>query len=159
MAGFKDFVDGSPLYEAEIDGYLMKQTVMRFATLTALTTALGAGVRENGMLAYADDTKLYYMWNGTAWVQMTTNQTNGVVTITVSGTTDASGFLTVTHGLGFTPSLGGWFLNTNPASNFAVLWGMDTIGATTLRCRFMNASTAGALNAGAVSGRLYVLRP
>lgn len=158
MAGYKDFVDGVPLYESELDGYLMKQAVMRFALFTDLTTQLGAGVRENGMVAYADDTKLYYTWNGSAWVQLTANQTGAVFSTAISGTTDASGFLTVTHGAGFTP-VGGWWTNTNPASHFGVLWGMDTIGATQLRLRFMNASTAGALNTLAVSGRLFLVRP
>lgn len=63
--------------------------------------------------------------------------------ITVSGTTDASGFLTVTHGLGWTPTAI-FGMNGSPNSNFPVLWGVDTIGSTTFRCRFFNASSAGA---------------
>jgi len=57
MAGYKDFVDGFPLYESELDGYLMRQTVMRFPTTAALTGALGvaSGVREHGMMAWADN--------------------------------------------------------------------------------------------------------
>lgn len=65
------------------------------------------------------------------------------VIVSYSGTTDASGFLTVTHGLGFTPSIV-IPINGNPNSNFPVCWGVDTIGSTTFRIRFMNASTAGA---------------
>lgn len=57
MSGFKNFVDGFPLYESELDGYLMRQTIMRFPTRAALTAALGvaSGVREHGMMAWADD--------------------------------------------------------------------------------------------------------
>lgn len=57
MSGFKNFADGFPLYESELDGYLMRQTIMRFPTRAALTAALGvaAGVREHGMMAWADD--------------------------------------------------------------------------------------------------------
>lgn len=57
MPGYKNFADGFPLYESELDGYLMSQTVMRFPTRAALTAALGvgAGVREHGMMAWADD--------------------------------------------------------------------------------------------------------
>lgn len=68
MAGFKDFVDGLPLYESEIDGYLMRQTVMRFGTTTQLVNALPAGIRAVGMCAWADDTGVLYMWDGSNWI-------------------------------------------------------------------------------------------
>jgi hypothetical protein len=68
MAGFKDFADGNVLFGDEIDGYLMRQTVMRFATTTALVNALTAGIREVGMLAWADSTGVLYMWDGTNWI-------------------------------------------------------------------------------------------
>ena len=68
MAGFKDFTDGVPLFASEIDGYLMRQTAMRFATTTALINALPAGIRETGMLAWADSTGIYYMFDGTNWI-------------------------------------------------------------------------------------------
>lgn len=67
------------------------------------------------------------------------------VIINVSGTTDASGFLTVTHGLGFTPSMV-LMQAGQPSTNFPVMWGVDNIGATTFRVRFMNASTSGPAN-------------
>ena len=73
----------------------------------------------------------YRLWDGAS-----------AVIISFSGTTDASGMLTVTHGLGFTPSMV-IPINGNPSTNFPVCWGVDTIGATTFRIRFMNASTAG----------------
>jgi phage-related tail fiber protein len=65
------------------------------------------------------------------------------VWISFSGTTDASGLLTITHGLPFTPS-DILIMNRNPAANFPVVWGVDTVGATTFRARFMNGSTGGA---------------
>lgn len=65
------------------------------------------------------------------------------VWISFSGTTDASGLLTITHGLGFTPS-DILIINRNPAANFPVVWGVDTVGATTFRARFFNGSTGGA---------------
>lgn len=55
MAGFKDFSDGNTLTAAEVDGYLMRQSVMRFPTRVALTSSLPAGIREHGMMAWADD--------------------------------------------------------------------------------------------------------
>lgn len=70
----------------------------------------------------------------------------GAVVISFTGTTDSTGHLTVTHGLGFTPSYV-VTMNGTPDSNFPVMWGVDTIGATTFRVRFLNASTAGPANA------------
>lgn len=65
------------------------------------------------------------------------------VLINITGTTDASGFVTITHGLPFTPSFV-TIVNGSPGTVFPVMWGVDTIGATTFRVRFMNASTANA---------------
>lgn len=77
------------------------------------------------------------------------------VVIAVSGTTDASGFLTVTHGLGWAPSAI-FAMNSSPSVNFPVLWGIDTIGTTTFRCRFFNASSAGAANAQATGSQKFL---
>lgn len=68
MAGFKDFADGNQLFAAEVDGYLMRQTAMRFGTTTQLVNALTSGIRETGMLAWADSTGIQYMFDGTNWV-------------------------------------------------------------------------------------------
>lgn len=82
---------------------------------------------------------------------------SGVVYHTAySGTTDANGFLTVTHGAPWTP-VAGWFITTNPASSFAQAWGIDTIGATTCRLRIANAN-GGALVSTAASGRLFLVK-
>lgn len=93
---------------------------------------------------------------GNLTVSGTVNASGIVYTAAYSGTTDASGFLTVTHGLGFTP-VGVWGITTNPASSFAQVWGVDTIGATTLRFRIANAN-GGALASTAVSGRLFAIK-
>lgn len=73
-----------------------------------------------------------------------------------SGTTDASGFLTVTHGAPWTP-VAGWFITTNPASSFAQAWGIDSFNATTCRLRIANAN-GGALASSAVVGRLFLMK-
>lgn len=64
MAGYKDFSDGNVLTADEVDGYLMRQSVMRFTTTAALVAALGAGVRTGGMLAWADSTATLYQYSG-----------------------------------------------------------------------------------------------
>lgn len=68
MAGFKTFVDGVPLFASELNGFLMGQSVMRFATTTALVNALPSGIRETGMLAWADNTGVLYLFDGTNWL-------------------------------------------------------------------------------------------
>lgn len=68
MAGFKTFVDDVPLFATELNGYLMRQTVMRFGTTTAMLNALPVGVRELGMLAWADNVGILYMFDGSNWV-------------------------------------------------------------------------------------------
>lgn len=105
---------------------------------------------------------------GTTDTQTLTNKTltsptisgtsTGIVhSVAVSGTTDASGFLTVTHGAPFTPA-GGIFVNTAPSSSFAAMWGMDTFTSTAVRLRLSNASAGGALASAAVTGRLFLFK-
>lgn len=158
MSGFKDFSDGSYLTGDEVDGYLMRQSVMRFASAAVRDSNLVAGILAEGMLAYLEDTNILYMYNGSAWVSFLSTQPGSIYTTTYSGTTDANGYLTVTHGAGWTPSVGGWAVTTNPSASFAQFWGMDTIGATTLRLRFAN-SSGGSLVSVAVVGRLYLVHP
>lgn len=68
MAGFKNFADGNVLTGDELDGYLMRQAVPRFPTTSDLTANLTVGIREVGMMAFADDVDVTYMWDGTNWV-------------------------------------------------------------------------------------------
>lgn len=91
MAGFKDFVDGLPLYESEIDGYLMRQTVMRFGTTTTLTNQLTAGIREVGMCAWADNTGVLYMWDGTNWIPWASPEKTASLVFTAGGTNVTTG--------------------------------------------------------------------
>jgi hypothetical protein len=68
-AGFKDFTAGDILTAAQVDEYLMQQTVMRFANAAARTTAL-SGVLAEGMLSYLDDTNKVQVYNGSSWVDV-----------------------------------------------------------------------------------------
>ncbi len=64
-SGFKDF-SPAVLTAAEVDGYLMRQTVMTFASATARDTAL-ASVLDEGMCAYLEDTDVITIYSGSAW--------------------------------------------------------------------------------------------
>lgn len=74
------------------------------------------------------------------------------VVVSFSGTTDASGLLTVTHGLGFTPS---WVLaqNATPGSTYAIAWGTDSYTATTFRVRYFHALGTGLYASGSTGAQ------
>ena len=80
--GFKDFTVGQVLTSAEVDGYLMQQTVMKFADSSARTTAL-SGVLAEGMFSYLADTDAFEYYNGSAWVSVSNP---GDITAIVTGT-------------------------------------------------------------------------
>ncbi len=66
-AGFKTFTTGEVLTAANVNEYLMQQTVMVFASAAARTTALGANVAE-GMMSYLKDTNAVEVYDGSSWV-------------------------------------------------------------------------------------------
>jgi hypothetical protein len=65
--GYRDFTVGQVLTSAQVDGYLMQQTVMVFADSAARTTAL-SGVVAEGMFSYLKDTNSTEYYDGSAWV-------------------------------------------------------------------------------------------
>jgi len=66
-SGFKDWTAGDVLTAADVDGYLMRQTVMTFADASARDTAL-SGVLDEGMVAYLEDTDELTVYDGSDWV-------------------------------------------------------------------------------------------
>lgn len=179
ISGLKDFTGGLRRSGSNVVDEGSAQTITGQKTFGGSNPVLvQAGMTASGALA----------WNGTethggvqtfnaAETHNGTETHNGAMTVNnnltvtgtfvaptalysvaYSGTTDANGFLTITHGGGFTPVYG-WTVTGNPASSFAVFWGMDTLTGTTVRVRFMNGSTAGPLASLAVTGRLFLARP
>jgi hypothetical protein len=69
-AGAKLFVAGTILTAAQVNTYLMDQTIMRFATTAARDAAFGGAgepTLAEGMFCYIDaDDSLYY-YDGSAW--------------------------------------------------------------------------------------------
>lgn len=69
-AGAKLFVSGDVLTAAQVNTYLMDQTIMRFATTTARDAAFGGAgepTLAEGMFAYTDDTNTVWFYTGSAW--------------------------------------------------------------------------------------------
>jgi hypothetical protein len=84
MAGYKDFQNGNILDESELDGYLMQQAVMRFATPAARDTALAA-VLADGMVTFAEDTDTLWIRSDGAWVPFDTKPQSWTPVVTGSG--------------------------------------------------------------------------
>jgi len=79
-AGYKLFATGDVLTAAQVNTYLMQQTVMVFASSAARTTAL-SGVLAEGMVSYLQDTNSLEVYDGSAWVGAT-----GDITALTAGT-------------------------------------------------------------------------
>ena len=70
-AGAKLFTSGSVLTAAQVNTYLMDQTIMRFATTAARDAAFGCGgepTLAQGMFCFIDADNTTYFYNGSAWV-------------------------------------------------------------------------------------------
>ncbi len=67
MAGLgrRTFAPGNKLFAADVQGYLMDQSVMVFANASARTTAIASP--SAGMVTYLVDLNQLQFWNGTAW--------------------------------------------------------------------------------------------
>jgi len=68
-SGYKLFVTGDVLTAAQVNDYLMLQTVMVFANSAARTTAL-SGVLAEGLVSYLKDTDVVEVYTGAAWVSL-----------------------------------------------------------------------------------------
>lgn len=76
-AGYKLFNTGDVLTAAQVNTYLMQQTVMVFANASARTSALSSVLAE-GMLSYLQDTNAVEKYDGSAWSAIGTGDIEGV---------------------------------------------------------------------------------
>jgi hypothetical protein len=76
---YKLFSTGEVLTAANVNSYLMRQTVMVFADASARTTAL-SGVLAAGMVSYLTGTNSLETYNGSSWTA------NGTGDVTTTGT-------------------------------------------------------------------------
>jgi hypothetical protein len=67
VAGYRNFLTGEVLTAANVNDFLMEQSVMTFADGTARDTALAAVLRE-GLTVYNEAVGLHQVYDGAAWV-------------------------------------------------------------------------------------------
>lgn len=76
-AGYKLFNTGDVLTAAQVNTYLMQQTIMCFASATARNTAL-SGILAEGLCCYLTDVNDFQIYDGSAWVSYGSGDITGV---------------------------------------------------------------------------------
>lgn len=89
MAGYREFQTGEVLTSANVNDFLMNQSVMVFADAAARNTALGTAVGGSnalveGMLTYNQDSSKLEIYNGTSWAGV--SAVKKIEAFTASGT-------------------------------------------------------------------------
>lgn len=125
-SGRKVFAAGEVLRAADVDNYLMDQSVMRFAGTAARGSAIGTAVSE-GMVSYLDDLNQIQVYDGSAWQKVypavpLTGQIVQVVSVTKSDTAS-------TNSISFI-DLPGLSLSITPSSTSSKILTVMTIGVS-----------------------------
>lgn len=74
--GYKVFSAGEVLTAANVNGYLMEQSVMVFGGTAARGSALGTAVSA-GMVSYLTDASKLFYYDGSAWTEVGTGAGGG----------------------------------------------------------------------------------
>jgi hypothetical protein len=83
--GRKTFTPLEVLTAANVNGYLMDQSVMVFAGTAARSSALGTGVSA-GMVSFRSDGTAWEGYNGTSWVPLVNVDTSAFLTASSTAT-------------------------------------------------------------------------
>lgn len=160
--GFKDFTVGQVLTSAQVDGYLMQQTVMVFDSASARTTAL-SGVVAEGMFSYLKDTNSTEYYDGSSWTGLSVPEllSNKILqspeertTVSATAATGTINFDSLTQGVLYytTNATGNATLNFRGNSGTSLNSSLTTGDAITLTFLQTNGTTAYYPNAFQVDG-------
>ena len=94
--GFKVFSTGEVLTAADVNDYLMEQSIGIFADATARDTQITSPIE--GQFAYLSDTNALFYYDGSAWASYIGDGDITGVTITTAGTSGLAGGSTATSG-------------------------------------------------------------
>jgi hypothetical protein len=100
--GARLFPSFSKLTSAQVNGYLMDQSIMRFANAAARDAAFGGAgepTLAEGMFCYLDDTNVLQSYTGSAWVEVASSDgkaPRGVVAFVENTTLAQTGVTTIT---------------------------------------------------------------
>jgi hypothetical protein len=128
-SGFKDFAAGDVLTAADVDGYLMRQTVMTFADASARDSAL-SGVLDEGMVAYLEDSDTITVYDGSAWRIYAPGGLIPLSETSFSGSSTAQ----------FTSAF------TSTYTNYRVVLSLTSSAAFAIYLRWLNSTTAASGN-------------
>jgi hypothetical protein len=87
----KVFTAGEVLAAADVNTFLMDQSVMTFAGTAARGSAIGTAVE--GMVTYLEDSNIYQSWSGSAWVGLNSSVTTTLTTAYTATVGNAGGLL------------------------------------------------------------------
>lgn len=119
-AGYRTFTDGQVLTAAQVNTYLMEQSIMVFATAAARGTAITSPTE--GMFAYLADTNNLTYYNGTAWAGV--DLADGSITRMIADQTEENWNIVASAATGTinvdvrTASI--WYYTSNATANFTL---------------------------------------
>lgn len=121
-SGFLTFVDGQVLTAAQVNGYLMKQAVMYFATAAARTSAITSP--EEGMVTYRADSDVIEYYNGTTWVAITDVSSAQLVSNKILNSTEERWNVVASASTGTinvdTVTSSAWYYTSNATANWTL---------------------------------------
>jgi hypothetical protein len=138
----KVFTAGDVLTAADVNNFLMNQSVMTFAGTAARGSAIPSAVE--GMVTYLEDSNAYQFWNGSGWQALTSSPTNATVTSSYTATAaNAGGFIYSTSSSAITITIPDIFAVGDRVDIIRDGAGTVTIAAGTGITSWAGAGTAG----------------
>ena len=87
----KVFTAGEVLTAADVNSFLMDQSVMTFAGTAARGSAIPTAVE--GMVTYLQDSNIYQVWTGSAWAGLNSSATETITTAYTATAGNSGGLL------------------------------------------------------------------